>query len=235
MSSTPETPEAGGANLRRAIGQLPPHEPDPATWPRVAAQLAADEALARALPALPPHEPDDALWASIAARLDAGGLPQAAAEPAPPALARVRTLQPAWLAHPVRRVLALAASILLLLGIFWWQQRPISSGPRETIVFSEEVAAPEPLGPPARTPGTDPLARQGLAFIDAQCTSQPATCGSGEFRALRGQLAELEAQRVQLKRDARRFGESPELRREQARLITLQASITRELVQLLIS
>lgn len=233
MNSTPETPEAGGANLRRAIGQLPPHEPDPATWPRVAAQLAADEALARALPALPPHEPDDALWATIAARLDAGGQLRPAAEPVPPAV--VRTLPPAWLARPVRRVMALAASVLLLLGLFWWQQRPAASGPRETVAFSEEVAAPELLTSPARALGTDPLARQGLAFIDAQCTSQPATCGSGEFRSLRGQLAELEAQRAQLQRDARRFGQSPELRREQARLITLQASITRELVQLLIS
>lgn len=233
MSLTPETPEAGGANLRRAIGQLPPHEPDPATWPRVAAQLAADEALARALPALPPHEPDDALWATIATRLDAGALPRPATEPAPPAV--VRTLQPAWLARPARRAMALAASILLLAGIFWWQQRPAASGPRETVAFSEEVAALEPLVSPALTLGADPLARQGLAFIDAQCTSQPATCGSDEFRSLRGQLAELEAQQVQLQRAARRFGESPELRREQARLITLQASITRELVQLLIS
>ena len=234
MSQPPETPEAGGAHLRRAIQQLPAHEPDPATWPRVAAQLAA-EALARAIPALPPHEPDDALWAAIAARLDAGETTQPAAVPAPAAPAVVRTLQPAWLSRPVRRAMALAASLLLLLGAFWWQQRPAGSALRETVAFSEEVAAPEPLTPPALAPGTDPLARQGVAFIDAHCTALPAVCGSGEFRSLRGQLAELEAQQTQLARDARRFGESPELRREQARLISLQAHITRELVQLLIS
>ena len=232
MNPTPEPPEAGEPNLRRAIEHLPPHEPDPATWPRVAAQLAADEALARAIPALPPHEPDDDLWGAIAARLDAAELPAPAPIPAAPAVGR--TLKPAWLARPARRALALAASLLLLLGALWWQQHPAALGPRETVAFSEEVAAPEPVAP-APAPGADPLAQQGVSFIDAHCTSLPAVCGSGEFRSLRGQLTELEAQRAQLQRDARRFGESPELRREQARLITLQARITRELVQLLIS
>lgn len=233
MSQTPETPEVGGANLRRAIQHLPPHEPDPATWPRVAARLAAAEALARLVPALPPHEPDDDLWTRIAARLDAGELPAPAPMPAAPAV--VRTLQPAWRARPVRRAMALAASLLLLLGAFWWQQRPAASALRETVAFSEEVAAPEPLAPPLLAPGADPLAQQGVSFIDAHCTSLPVVCGSGEFRTLRSQLAELEAQQAQLQRDARRFGASPELRREQAQLITLHARITRELVSLLIS
>ena len=232
MNLNPETPEAGEPNLRRAIEHLPPHEPDPASWPRVAAQLAADEALARAIPALPPHEPDDDLWGAIAARLDAAERPAPAPILAAPAV--VRTLNPAWLARPVRRALALAASILLLLGVFWWQQRPAALGPRETVAFSEEVAAPEPVAP-APASGADPLAQQGMSFIDAHCTLLPAVCGSGEFRSLRGQLTELEAQQAQLQRDARRFGVSPELRLEQARLITLQARITRELVQLLIS
>ena len=235
MSQTPELPEAGGANLRRAIQHLPPHEPDPATWPRVAARLAADEALAHAMPALPAHEPDDALWARITARLDAAELPQPAAAPPPAAPAVVRTLQPAWRTRPVRRAMALVASVLLLLGIFWWQQRPRASALRETVAFSEEAAAPEPSALPTPMPGGDPLASQGVAFIDDHCTSLPTVCGSGEFRALRGQLAELETQQAQLQRDARRFGVSPDLRREQARLITLQASITRELVHLLIS
>ena len=234
MSSTPHTPEAGDTPLRRAIQQLPPHEPDPAIWSRVAAGLAADEAVARAIPVLPVHEPDEALWAGIAARLDAGEQPQPAAAPAHETPVVVRTLRPAWLVRPWRRIMALAASVLLLLGTFWWQ-RPLGSGPHETVAFSEEVAVPAPLSPAQILPGGDPLASQGLAFIDARCTAQPGVCGSGEFRSLRSQLAELEAEQARLQRDARRFGESPELRREQTRLISLQASITSELVQLLIS
>lgn len=232
--------EAGAPHLQRALGQLPAHEPDPATWARIAAQLDADAALARAVPDLPTHEPDDALWLAIAARLDA---PAEVAEPmAPPAEPEraapgvVRSLPQAWGPRAVRRSLSLAASVLLVLGL-WWQLRPAAPapvGPHETLAFSEEVV-PE-AGPAApAAPAFDPLAQQGLAFIDAQCTSQPAVCGSGEFRALRSQLAELEAEQARLTQDARRFGESPELQREQARLITLQARLTRELVHLIIT
>ncbi|WP_133271284.1 hypothetical protein [Hymenobacter radiodurans] len=70
MNQTPEIPEAGGPNLHRALGNLPAHEPDPTTWPRIEAQLAADEELIRVVPTLPKHEPDELVWDAIAARLD---------------------------------------------------------------------------------------------------------------------------------------------------------------------
>ncbi|MGI4887211.1 MAG: hypothetical protein ACRYFR_19825 [Janthinobacterium lividum] len=231
MSQPPETPEDGHLPLRRALAALPAHAPDPATWPRIEAQLTADEALARAVPMLPRHAPDAALWEAIATRLAAG--PPVGAEPVavgPPAAVR-----PLWPVRTGRWVLAVAASVLLVLGV-WRPQRPATGPPpavalHETVSFSEEPGAPLP----ASAPGPDPLERQGLAFIDAHCSSLPAVCQSGEFRSLRAQLTELATQQVQLRRDARRFGASPELRREQARLVTLQAAITRELVQLLIS
>ncbi|MFD1467939.1 hypothetical protein ACFQ48_06860 [Hymenobacter caeli] len=230
MSQTPETPEPGESNLRRALHQLPAHAPDPATWSRVEALLAVDAALARAVPALPVHAPDAAVWGAIVAQLDATGAPDApVAQPAAPAVVR-----PLWPARAVRRVLAVAASVLLLLGA-WWQLRPVAlvpAAPHETLTFSEEESG-APL--PAPLPGPDPLERQGLAFIDAHCSSLPAVCGSGQFCSLRTQLAELETQETQLRQDARRFGASPELLREQARLVRLKATVTRELVQLLIS
>jgi hypothetical protein len=228
MSPNPELPEAGGPNLRRAIESLPPHEPDPAAWSRIEAQLAADSALAQAIPALPAHEPDDDLWAAVAARLDAAkpvAAPAAAA--GPPAVVR-----PLWPARLVRRAVSVAASLLLLLGV-WWQVRPTTPAPmvaRETVSFSEEDGAL-----PLPAPAADPLERQGLSFIEAHCSSQPAVCQSGEFRTLRTQLQELETEEARLRQDARRFGASPELLREQARLINLKATVTRELVQLLIS
>jgi hypothetical protein len=100
----------------------------------------------------------------------------------------------------------------------------------ETLIFSEEIS-PMPL--PASA--VDPLGQQGLSFIDSRCSAQPAVCQSGEFRTLRTQLRELETQEAQLQQAARRFGASPELLREQARLITLKATFTRQLVQLLLS
>jgi hypothetical protein len=224
MSQTPETPEPGGHNLRRALGALPTHEPDSATWTRLAAQLAADEALARALPTLPTHEPDDALWATLAARLDTAAPNRLLATPA--------VGWPRWPARTMRQALALAASLLLILGA-WWQLRPAAPQPvvpRETLTFSEEAGSQAlPMAV------ADPLEAQGLSFIDARCSTQPTVCQSGEFRTLRTQLQELEAQQAQLQQAARRFGASPELLREQARLVTLKATFTRQLVQLLLS
>jgi hypothetical protein len=224
MSQTPETPEPGGHNLRRALGALPTHEPDPDTWAHLAARLAADAALARALPTLPAHEPDEEVWAAITARLDTVAPAQA---PIPPAVGRRL-----WIARPMRQVLALAASLLLVLGV-WWQLRSVAPGPvvaHETVTFGEEAG---PLVLPAMA--GDPLEVQGLSFIEARCSTQPTVCQSGEFRTLRTQLQELETQEAQLRQAARRFGASPELLREQARLVTLKAAFTRQLVQLLLS
>jgi hypothetical protein len=81
----------------------------------------------------------------------------------------------------------------------------------------------------------DPLEAQGIAFIDARCSAQPTVCQSGEFRTLRTQLQEVDAQEAALRQAAQRFGASPELLREQARLVTLKAAFTRQLVQLLLS
>jgi hypothetical protein len=224
MSQTPETPEPGGANLRRALATLPTHEPASDTWAHLEAQLAADVALARALPELPAHAPDEDLWASISARLDT-----AAPVPAPTPPAVVRRL---WPARTVRRALALAASLLLVLG-GWWQLHPAAPRPvaaHETVTFGEEAGA---LALPAMA--ADPLEAQGLSFIDSRCSAQPTVCQSGEFRTLRTQLQELETQEAALRQAARRFGSSPELLREQARLVTLKATFTRQLVQLLLS
>lgn len=240
---TPDLPEDGTRNLRRAVAALPPHEPEPATWPRLAAQLAADAALARAIPALPPHEPADDLWAILAARLDAGETAPAVVIETAPAVVRhlpPPASRPAWLSRPARRALALAASVLLVFGL-WWGLRPAAvpaaTALHETVTYSEEVAtvvrpqalAASPLAAP------DPLEQQGQAFIDAHCSSLPTVCQSGEFRSLRTQLTELESEEARLRRDARRFGTSPELLREQTQLINLKAAVTRELVQLLIS
>lgn len=141
-----------------------------------------------------------------------------------------------------RRVLALAASLVLLVlaGGSWWQAHRASpgaiarvapaAGPRETVTVSEEIVE---ITLPALPP--DALEGQGLAFIKKGCTRQPAVCNSTEFQSLNSQLAELRAQQQALHQAARRFGSSPELAREQARLVNLQASVTRQLINLLIS
>lgn len=226
MSDFNTAPETGREHLRRAVAALPPHEPDEATWPRIAGQLDFEQALAQTIPSLPPHEPDEALWSAIAGRLEEAEAPAAAV-----------VVRPLWPADALRWVGGIAAAMLLLLGVWWL--RPASPGsqvataPREVLTFSEEVAAP---AVPVRlaTPA-DPLAQEGKAFIDAHCTSLPTVCQTDEFQELRTQLTEVEAQERRLRQDAQRFGASPALVRQQVQLTTLRAEITRELVQLLIS
>lgn len=247
MNSEPENDsftEPGAASLRRALGQLPPHEPAPDTWARIEAQLAADAALPRLVAELPTHEPEADLWASIAGRLDAA---EATTQPRtlglPPAAA---SRYAGWLApRSARRALALAASLVLLVlaGAGWWHHRPAApatlarvapTSPHETLTVSEEnVEATLPATLPAPPP--DALESQGLAFIQKGCSRQPAVCGSAEFQSLNTQLTELQAQQQELQQASRRFGSSPELAREQARLVNLQAAVTRQLVNLLIT
>ncbi|GAA3925863.1 hypothetical protein [Hymenobacter algoricola] len=228
MSLLSNQSEAGRLTLQRVLGQLPAHEPDAGLWPRIADELSAAEAIARVLPALPAHEPAADLWAAIAAELDAPAPSplHVAAEPMPPA---VRPLGPAY-----RLVAGLAAALLVL--VLAWGQWPAArpgAAPHETIAYSEEVEEPAETRPAFAA--FDPLDEQGLAFIDAHCTSLPAVCQSTEFRALRGQLTELEAEEQRLQQDLRRLGTTPELIRHQVRVTTLKATVTRELIHLLIS
>jgi hypothetical protein len=228
MSPTPNQPEAGRLNLQRALSQLPIHAPDAALWPRIADELSAAEAIARAVPALPVHEPAAELWAAIAAELDAPA-PSAlhlATEPAAP------TVRPRWTA--VRLVAGMAAALLVLV-VAWALWPGAGSAPvaHETITYSQETEGMAEASPAFAAP--DPLDEQGVAFIDAHCTSLPTVCESTEFQALRGRLTELEAEEQRLQQELRRQGTTPELVRHQVRVTTLKASVTRELIQLLIS
>lgn len=232
--------------VARVLPALPTHEPAPALWARIAGQLGHGTPRPAPLPQLPRHEPDDALWDAIAARLDSQPAP--AERPARPAHRRPAAPRPWWLraAGTARRRAVLAATTLLLAGLAWWLPRPgpgapeTATAPRETISYGEEVVAdaPRPAGPagPAASPALpDALGVQGVAFIDAHCSSLPTVCQSAQFRELRSQLDELETEEARLADDLRRFGSRPELLRHQSRITTQKAAATRELIHLLIS
>ncbi|WP_019948690.1 hypothetical protein [Hymenobacter aerophilus] len=238
MNLEPDLPEeTGRANLRRALANLPLHEPDPATWATITGQLEAAEPAPSRLLQLPTHEPDAGTWDAIVARLDATA-PAARVAETTPAAPVVRALWPARLSWAA----GLAAAVLLLLGVWSLWPAPLArsagptlaSAPHETISYGEEVAT-LPAAPASLAPSADPLGQEGEAFIDAHCTSLPTVCESGEFQVLRAQLADVTAQQQRLAQDAQRFGASPALVREQGQLTVLHATLTRELVQLLIS
>ncbi|WP_035565189.1 hypothetical protein [Hymenobacter sp. IS2118] len=250
MSNLPELPESGRPNLCRALAALPNHEPDFELWPLIMNQLDAENGIQPAWPALPAHAPDDALWNAIAARLDAPAtmdrikneelkiknltvdssflIPLKTVHRAEKR-AKVRTLWPAS-----RRLLALAASLLLLVGLVWWQRpAPVPGGLRDTVAYSQEILA-EPVPGPA-FPAPDPLEAEGRAFIDGKCSTLPAVCQSSEFQLLRDQLDELETEEAGLLRDTQRYGNRPEIVRHQVRVTARKATVTRELIRLLIS
>ncbi|RTQ50800.1 hypothetical protein EJV47_09270 [Hymenobacter gummosus] len=247
---------SGQQHLQRALHELPRHEPDEALWHGIQGQLGGERALDRAATFLPAHEPDDDLWGAIAARLDeaapaAAPLTVAAdtdtvAAPAATHAAPAPALRRLWTSH-MWQVAASAAAAVVLVALVWWQRGAAPAQPsvaqvevaapggaRETISYSEEVVT-MPAEPQPSYASFDALETQGVSFIDAHCTSLPTVCRSTEFRDLRNQLTELEAEEKRLQQDARRFGNTPELVQDQVRVTTLKATVTRELIQMLIS
>lgn len=212
-------PEAGAPHLRRAMGKLPSHEPAPAAWDAIAAHLAGEQALARALPQLPSHEPAPDTWEHLAARLNQLAAPR-----------------PLWRPRPRRRwavSLGLAASLLLLVlaGLGWWRQ---AAAPTPAIVAATTPALPAvPALPPL--PAADPLEAEGEAFIDAHCTSLPQVCQSGEFQQLRAQLTALQRQEQRLRTQTQQRGANPQLVQQQVQVTIRKATVTRELIHLLIT
>lgn len=209
-------PEDGDPNLRRALRELPAHEPGADTWDAIAAQLAGEQALARALPQLPTHEPDADTWDVVAHRLGQLAAPR-----------------PLWQPRPRRWAvsLSLAASLVLLLaaGLAWWG-RPAQ--PASVAVAAPALPAMPALPPPL---AAKPLETEGEAFIDAHCSSLPQVCQSGEFRQLRAQLMALQQQEQYLRSQTQRRGATPQLVQQQVQVTIRKATVTRELIQLLIS
>jgi len=217
--------EAGRAHLARALGELPTAEPAADTWAAIASQLTADQAIARALPQLPTHEPADDTWLHVAARLNQLATPARLA-PLPQPPRRRRTWQ-----------LSLAASVLLLLAVgLAWLARP-AHAPLATATPPPAVAPVAVLPAlPALLPAssTEPLDDQGEAFIEAHCSSLPQVCQSGEFQQLRAQLTALQQQEQQLRAQTQR-GASPQLEQQQVQVTIRKATVTRELIHLLIT
>jgi hypothetical protein len=227
MSQPSDPTEAGRLQLQRALGQLPTHQPDEDLWPRIAHQLAADEAVVRAVPRLPTHQPDEDLWERIAGQLDQPAALATASSPAPTRTIN-RTLWPAY-----RVAAGMAAAVLLLLAT--WRQAPMPTSTLHETVSVEQDVLPIPAVPAEAASMADPLAQDGLRFIEAQCSAQPAVCQSTDFQSLRTQLAELEAEEQRLAQAIHRLGASPDMVQHQVQVTTLKATVTRDLIQLLIS
>ncbi|TGE07625.1 hypothetical protein [Hymenobacter fodinae] len=231
MKETPEEgPELGRPHLHKAIANLPSHEPDEHTWTQIEQQLNLTTLLGQAPPELPEHEPDELVWDGIMARLDQ---PEPAAVP-PAAAPVVRRMWPSQ----VLRVGAIAASWLLVLLAwhYWPSATPQRIVAQERISYTvETVPTAATTEEPLPLPNDAAQEHEGMAFINAQCSKVPVGCQSPEFQNLKQQMAELDAEEKRLQREVQRFGNNPELIRYQTRVTTMKATVTKELIQLLIS
>lgn len=189
--------------LRRAIDQLPEHEPLPESWARLAAELNFQDARAD----LPETEPAAGTWAALEARLS------------PPVRdARVPVLRPRrWV-----RWSAAASLVGVLFALTWWFTRPT-----ETVSYRQEIAAvPVPLPP-------KPVAANAEVLIRQRCAERADVCRTPRFRELKREWDELAADRARLARQGQRFGPDPDLRQALHRIETVQAEVTNELLTLL--
>jgi hypothetical protein len=229
-----EGPEFGHIHLHKAIADLPTHEPGEHTWAHIVQQLDFATALDNARQELPEHEPNEMVWDCIMVRLDQEE--PTASVPVPPVSAPI--VRRMWPTKQLWRVSALAASWLLVLLAwhYWPSATPVRIVAQEHISYSEEtlptsLAAQEPLP----LPNDAAEEHEGMAFINAQCTKVPVGCQTPEFQTLKKQMLELDAEEKRLQQEVRRFGNNPELVRYQTRVTTMKATVTKELIQLLIS
>ncbi|MDO1447115.1 hypothetical protein Q0590_12675 [Rhodocytophaga aerolata] len=197
--------------LQKAIQELPGIEPDDSLWNNIAAQLSFEDTLSKAIPSLPLLEPNEAAWAKLESSL--------------PSTAPAVTKQLTWLTY-----FSAAACISLIIAISIWFVKQQASSPLYT--YSQELYIAES---PANSTGHPLAIQEAMGFINDSCENQLLVCATSEFKELKGQLDELTIEIEKLKAQQTTYGQEPELIKAQIKLENLQAQITKELIQLIVS
>lgn len=197
-------------NLRRALRQLPTHQPRPDVWEAIGQSLEEETPLRRALTQLPEHEPKIDRWPRIARALDLRERP---------------TVRP-WL-----RYAAAVGTIVLLSVAVFFLGRNNATADGAVLTYSEELAPPAvDLAP------DDALEQEAWDYLQQLCQQAPATtCQQPEFVALRAHLLELTEEERALQATMQELGYDPQLVKYQVRIENMKAEATRELIQLVMS
>lgn len=187
---------------KEAVNQLEEVEPRFTAWEELSTRLAFEDQLTAQVNHLPEVEPKADVWRRIEPRLDA--------------------VKPLWPRH--WRTLAAAASVIFAVGLMiWWNQQATQ---KVTIAYSTESTA--------GWVSTVPEAKEtdkAEAFIAESCQRKSVICTTPDFRDLKGELDELNAQKNRIEREIKTFGEHPDLVRAQIKIENQRAEITKELVQ----
>jgi len=176
--------------LIEALSTLKEYEPPESVWMNIDGGLGAqgkDAAQARLLKSLPQYEPPDQVWEGIVKKL---------AEKPGAKVVRMR-----W-----GQALAVAASLALLLVVYWQLNSPAAIQPDNvTITFSEETV--DPLLLDHDWEADEDVFREYLAM----CEAREFICEQPEFKQLREELEELTAAKEELKEVTSTFGSDPML------------------------
>lgn len=197
-------------NLRRALRQLPDHQPRANTWEAIAQSLEVEEPLRRGLAQLPEHQPKADTWSRIAGELAAGER---------------------FVIRPWHRYAAAVGAILLLTVAAFFFGQPNAED--VVITYSEELAPPPKI---FALVTDDPLEQEARHYLQRLCQQSPATaCQQPEVVALQTHLSELSEEEHALQKTMAELGYDPQLVKYQIRIENMKAEATRELIRLLMS
>jgi len=187
---------------KEVVNQLEEVEPRATAWEELLARLAFEDQLMEQVNGLPNLAPNDDLWGRIEPQLD---------EVKP----LWYQLWPSWVA---------AATVVFAVGLgVWWNGQ---STQKVTIAYSTELMADWK----STEVKIDPFS-SAEAFIAESCQRKTAICTTPDFRDLKGELQELNAQKARIEHEIKMFGEQPDLVRAQIKIENQRAEITKELVQ----
>jgi hypothetical protein len=195
--------------LQKAIQELPDIEPDTSLWNTIEAQLNFDYTLTKAIPSLPLLDPDEDTWAKLENCLPS-------TEPA---------TKPFWGTY-----LSAAACVGLVIAASIGLIKQKATTPRYS--YSQEIYIAEP---PATSTGQPVSIQEAMVFIHDSCQKQLQVCFTPQFQELKTQLDELTIEMEKVKEQQTIYGQEPELIKAQIKLENLQAQITKELIQLILS
>jgi hypothetical protein len=185
-----------------AVNQLEEVEPRVTAWEELLARLAFEDQLTAQVNHLPEVEPKADVWNRIEPRLDA--------------------VKPLWSRH--WKTLAAAASVIFAVGLIIWGNGQTAQ--KVTIAYSTESAVDwKSTIPAVRGP------ENAEVFIAESCQRKSTICTTPDFRDLKGELDELNAQKIRIEREIKTFGEHPDLVQAQIKIENQRAEITKELVQ----
>lgn len=174
--------------------QLPEYEPSDDVWKKIEASL-NDDVMQKAISQLRNYEPTEVVWTGINR-----GLNQQT-----PKLINWR-----WV--------AVAASVLLIAGVWLYKQRDTPN-----ISFSEEKLDKQLL-----FSSTDNSQKQ-YEMIVAYCKQQTYVCQNPEFKELKSELEELNSASIQLKEAVGEYNTEPELMAQLSAIEQQKASIIRKM------